>query len=163
MSAPRQHLSFDVDPGCARRLATAAVRYQLTRPAVVVLVGLEVVFGLVAAISGSWVLGLGLIVAAAAIGVTPLLTRGKVAAALEGSGYRPGSTVTTDWYDENFVITTDLAHATHFYRDVRSVRRLGRSVGIRMQTTRLLLLLPTELVPDDFGAASRRGAGTPGH
>lgn len=155
MTAPQGvvRTEFVVAPDTARTVARAVVRYRLTSVSalgpLLILAGLVLVTGVggVVWLAVAEALAIVVIVAAAFAGI-PRLTR-----TLQARGFRPGTTVTVDWADADFTVTTPSGHAVHAYADVRSVRVFGRVVAIRLNPARLLVVLPTELVP---GEALRR-------
>jgi hypothetical protein len=144
---PLVHRECLLDDAAPRVMARAAVRARLTAPLFVGYLIVAALVGLLLLATGPVGLGIGVL---GVVVLLPLLTFaqvGRTARAFAARGYRPGTTVSADWGPDSFVVTTSLAHATYFYRDIRAVRRTGSAVFFRMRAARLLVLLPSELVP----------------
>jgi hypothetical protein len=141
-----------VDDSTALRLARASVRYRLTSPAIylALLLELGIAFALWAAGRPWW--GLAVAACAVTIPVALGLQTASLARTLQRRGYRPGTTMTVDWDDEAFTVTTPTGRGVYRYAAVASARRVGDVVVARIHGVRVLVVLPAEVVPDSARA-----------
>jgi hypothetical protein len=158
------HREIVVDPGCAARMARVAVRYRLTRPEYLAVLGAEVLAGVVLLLTGPTWLG-GVFVAAVAVQLLliPVQIR-RLETSLRVRGFAPDTTVAVDFYPDRFVVTTPTVQATHPLSDVRSALATDTAVALKMRRANFLVLLPTELVPPEVRpslTATRRAARRP--
>jgi hypothetical protein len=141
---------FVVAPDTAARMADAATRFAFTRPRSLVTLVLTV--ACIVIVGGITKHAPGF-VAGAVIGVVlvPLLfvlQRRQVRRALAGRGYRAGSTITTEFADDAFTVTTPSGMARHAYRDIGRVAVYDGAVAMWLRAPRYVVVLPRQLVPD---------------
>lgn len=141
---------FVAQDDTAARMATAATRFAFTRPRSMVTLGLTAVC--VVIIGGITGHGPGYVIGAV-IGVllVPflfLVQRRQLRRALAGRGYRPGATITTDFDDEGFTVTTPSGTARHAYTDIGRVVVYDGAVAMWLRAPRYVVVLPRSLVPD---------------
>ncbi len=142
---------YAITEATAGELAAASMRYRVTSPSIYVAVLVELVTaGLLAGAGQPW-WAAGLAVLALGLPVVLLLQAPSLAQALRRGGYRPGTTMTVDWDDDTFTVTTPDATGTHRYEHVSSARAVGAGVVLRLRGTRALLVLPAGAVPATVG------------
>jgi len=141
---------FVVRDDTAARMASAATRFAFTRPRSMATLALTVLA--VVLIGGMTQHGRGFVVGAV-IGVllVPLLfliQRRQLRRALAGRGYRPGATISTDFDDDGFTVTTPSGTARHAYADIGRVAVYSDAVAMWLRAPRYVVVLPKVLVPD---------------
>jgi hypothetical protein len=141
---------FVVQDDSAARMASAATKFAFTRPRSMVTLDLTVLA--VILIGGMTQHGRGFVVGAV-IGVllVPflyLVQRRQVRRALAGRGFRPGTTITTDFDDDGFTVTTPTGSARHAYGDIGRVAVYGDAVAMWLRAPRYVVVLPRQLVAD---------------
>jgi hypothetical protein len=143
---PPIHTEYLVAEDTARRMARLAVRYRFTRPEYLVVVGIEVVLGVLFLVTGpQWLGGVFLAAVALLLMIIPVQLR-RLDQSLRARGFAPGTTVAVDFYPDRFVVTTPTAHVTHPLGDVRTRLVTPDGVALKMRTANILVLLPVELV-----------------
>ena len=139
---------YAVGPDTALRMARAAARYRMARPAfwipIVVEVALAAVF--VAAGHPGW--GIFLVVVALLQPLALAVQTQSMARAMFFRGYRPGSVLTVDWEPSGFTVASPDASAQYGYDVVSGAQEVGPAVAMRIRGARVLLVLPTDVVPD---------------
>jgi hypothetical protein len=137
-----------VDAGTARRMARASVVYRVTSPAIygAVLLELAIAVGFLA--SGRPVWGIALAAFAISLPVILWVQAGSLARTMQHRGFRPGTLLSVEWEPETFTVETPDAAVRHRYDHVSSARDVAGAVVLRMRDARILLLLPTQVVPD---------------
>jgi hypothetical protein len=141
-------VDYAIGPDTARAMARASTRYRLTRPAfyISVLVELAIAGAFAAAGRPGW--ALLVVVVALSLPLVLVAQTSTLARAMERRGYRPGTTMSVDWQDEQFVVATPDAAATHPYAAVATARLVQDAVVLRLRGARILILLPAAAVPD---------------
>lgn len=152
-------LTYDVDRGTARAMAKAATLYRLLRPSFLGAIGIEVVLAIAFAAGGRNTWALALLAAALVTVLLLFLQTRTLTRALTARGFRPGTTLTVDWGPETFTVTAPQQSATHYRADVQHFAVHGEAALMRMRGSRLLLVLPAQLVPPEV----RPGLGARSH
>lgn len=141
---------YVVQPDTAARMADAATRFAFTRPRTLLTLTLTV--AAIVIVGGATKHGPGFVAGAViAVLLVPLLflvQRRQVRRALAGRGYRPGSTITTDFDDDGFTVATPTGTARHGYHDIGRVAVYGDAVAMWLRAPRYVVVLPRPLVPD---------------
>jgi hypothetical protein len=142
------HVDYPIGADTARQMARASTWYRLTRPAFYVAFVIELAIAAAFAAAGrpGWA-GL-VVVLALSVPLALVLQTGSVARAMQRRGYRPGTVMTVDWQDEQFVVTTPDASAAHGYDAVASARLVQDAVVLRLRGARILVMIPAGAVPD---------------
>lgn len=146
---PTVHREFLVDSQCPRRIAVAFTRYRMSRPSFLLLTVVEVVLVVLFLAISEWILAIVFAALIVLVTVSSFATVRRMERLLSQRGYRPGTTVTVDYYDDRFVVTTAVAVATHRYEEVRGISVRDEIVTIRTATRNLIVLLPEPLLPDE--------------
>jgi hypothetical protein len=154
---PLVHRECALDTRSAGLMARAVVRARLTAPGLLTYLGIDLVGAAVFLATGPTWLGVALVAVVILVPLLMALQLGRLSRALAARGFAAGTRLAVDWGADNFVVTTSLAHATYFYRDLRSVKARGGVVIFRLRTARLLVLLPAELVPPAVSSALAAG------
>jgi hypothetical protein len=90
----------------------------------------------------------GAVIGVAVVALLYVLQRRQLRQALAGRGYRPGATITTEFGDDGFIVTTPSGTAHHAYADIGRVTGYGDAVAMWLRTPRYVVVLPGTLVPD---------------
>lgn len=137
-----------IGPDTAARMARASTRYRLGRPAFWVPIAVELALAVVFAAAGHPGWGVVLVVVALLGPVLLRLQTPTLARAMARRGYRSGTTMTVDWDDDTFTVSTPDGSGTHHYHSATGARLVDGAVGLRIRGARVLLLLPADVVPD---------------
>lgn len=142
------HVETTVDETTAARLARAAVRDRLVRPPfwIPIVVELAVAAAFVATGHPGWALVVAVV--AASLPVVLLTSSRSLTTALRRRAFRPGTVLAVDWAAEEFTVSSGADSTVYRYADVAAARVVGDAVVVRLRRSRVLLLLPAELVPD---------------
>lgn len=143
------HLEYEVQRTTARQMARGATLFRLTRPSFLGAVAIEIVLAIVFAAAGQRLIALALVAAAGVTVLLVFLQTSSLTRALTARGFRPGTTLTVDWGPETFTVTAPMQSATHYRADVRQFAVHGEAALLRMGGSRMLLVLPAQLVPPE--------------
>jgi hypothetical protein len=141
-------VDYRIGEDTARAMARASTWYRLTRPAFYVAVLVELGIAAAFAASGRPGWAVLVVVLALSLPLVLVLQTSSLTRAMQRRGYRPGTTMSVDWQDEQFVVATPDAAATHPYAAVASARVVQEAVVLRMRGARVLIMLPAAAVPD---------------
>jgi hypothetical protein len=145
---PTLHTDYVVDDACPRRIAVEFTRYRLMRPSFLILTLVEVVLVVLFLAISQWILAVVFVVFILLVTVSSFATVRRTERLLSTRGYRPGSTVAVDYYDDRLVVTTAVAIAPYQYRELRGISERNGIVTVRTVSRNLIILLPAPLVPE---------------
>jgi hypothetical protein len=148
---------YSITAATGPAMARAATAYRLLRPAFLGAVVLEVLCGVFLLGAGHRGSGIVVLVVAALGPAVLLLQTPRLGRAMQYRGYRPGTTMSIDWEPRSFTLATPDASSTQSYDQVASARAVGRAVVLRMRGSRMLLVVPAELVPGEVRPRFRLG------
>lgn len=153
------HATYVVRPADPRRIADAVITYQLRQPRFLLA---ALVATLVFAVSGGLTYGVpgaivGALIMVAMQGGVVSFKRAQLRRLMAVRGYRPGSTIGTDFDDTGFRIATEHGSGDHPYEWVADVAQRRDVVVFRLREARLVIALPREALPDDAIQRVRTG------
>lgn len=142
---------FVVREDTAARMAAAAVRFAFTQRrtlvSLVLTVGVATIAGGVFGHGAGY--AIGAVVGIAIIGLMYLAQRRQMRLALVGRGYRPGATITTNFTEDGFTVTSTAGTAHHRYADIGRIAVYPDAVAMWLRAPRFVVVLPRELIPAD--------------
>lgn len=144
------HATYVVRPVDPRRIADAVITYQLRQPrfllaALFAMLVFAVCGGITYGVPGAVV---GALIMVVMQGGVVSFKRAQLRRLMTVRGYRPGSTIETDFDDTGFRIATELGSGDHPYGWVADVAELRDIVVFRLREARLVIALPREALPD---------------
>jgi hypothetical protein len=142
---------FVVQEDTAARMARVATRFGFTqRRTQLILVLIVVGASLLAGMTGHAVgYVIGAVIGLALVPCLYLVQRRQMRLMLAGRGYRPGVTITTDFGDDGFTVTTSSGTAHHAYADIGRLAVYDDAVAMWMRGPRYVVVLPKVLVPGE--------------
>jgi hypothetical protein len=138
-----------IGPETPVQMARAAARYRMLRPAFWIPVLVELVLGGVFAAAGHPGWAIFLVAVAVLQPVVLAVQAQSMARAMHFRGYRPGTVLAVDWEPAAFTVISAEGSARHQYEVVSGARVVGPAMAMRIRGTRVLLVLPVQLVPED--------------
>lgn len=148
MSLP-VHVEAVIAPGLARKAALVVQRDRFLRPIPSGLLAIEVIVAVVLFFVGPVWVGIVLLVFAAVGPAVAYATVGKLTAHLAATGFAPGTALSVDYDEKNFVLSTGGSSNTLAYADIQRLRTTSSLALLRRRGVKVLFLLPVEAVPPE--------------